>query len=65
LIAEPYDPQKDIAFFADRPDTWIHVPAGRFAIFFPEDAHAPLGGLGLLKKAVVKIALDAGDVSQV
>jgi YhcH/YjgK/YiaL family protein len=65
LPAGPYDREKDITFFSDRPDTWIHVPAGRFAIFFPEDAHAPLGGVGRLKKAIVKIALDARDVSPV
>jgi YhcH/YjgK/YiaL family protein len=65
LPAGPYDPEKDIVFFSDRPDTWIRVPAGCFAIFFPEDAHAPLAGLGLLKKAIVKIALDASDVPQV
>jgi YhcH/YjgK/YiaL family protein len=65
LPAGPYDREKDITFFSDRPDTWIHVPAGTFAIFFPEDAHAPLGGVGLLKKAIVKIALDPRDVSPV
>jgi biofilm protein TabA len=58
----PYDQQKDIAFFFDRPDTWIQVPAGRFAVFFPDDAHAPLAGHGLLKKAIVKVALGAIEV---
>jgi YhcH/YjgK/YiaL family protein len=57
LPAGTYDAAKDVAFFSDRPDTWIQVPAGRFAIFFPEDAHAPLGGHGPLKKAIVKIAV--------
>jgi YhcH/YjgK/YiaL family protein len=51
-----FDPYKDVVFFDDRPTTWLSVPAGRFAIFFPEDAHAPLGGRGLLRKAIVKIA---------
>lgn len=51
-----FDPDKDIVFFDDRPTTWLSVAAGRFAIFFPEDAHAPLGGRGLLRKAIVKIA---------
>ena len=53
-----FDAEKDIAFFDDRPSTWLGVPPGLFAIFFPEDAHAPLGGRGLLKKAVVKVAVD-------
>lgn len=53
-----FDEAKDIGFFNDdRPATWLSVPPGLFAIFFPEDAHAPLAGRGLLKKAVVKIRL--------
>ena len=52
-----FDSAKDIIFYDDRPATWLSVPAGHFAIFFPEDAHAPLAGRGLLKKAIVKIAV--------
>ena len=37
------------------PDTWLIVPPGTFAIFFPEDAHAPLAGSGAVRKAIVKI----------
>jgi biofilm protein TabA len=48
---------RDIGFFSDRPDTWLVVPQNHFVIFFPDDAHAPLGGEGLLKKAVVKVEL--------
>jgi len=51
-----FDEAKDIGFFNDdRPSTWLSVPPGLFAAFFPEDAHAPLAGRGLLKKAIVKI----------
>lgn len=53
--AVPYDPDKDIAFLPDRPSAWISVPAGSFAIFFPEDAHAPLVSEGIVRKVVVKI----------
>jgi YhcH/YjgK/YiaL family protein len=56
--AVAFDAVKDITFFHDRPVSWLSVPAGQFAIFFPEDAHAPLGGRGVLKKAIVKIAVD-------
>jgi biofilm protein TabA len=52
-----FDEQKDIGFFDDRPDSWIQVTPGRFAIFFPEDAHAPLAGLGRLRKGIVKVAV--------
>ncbi len=54
----PFDETKDVGFFADRPFTWVSVPAGSFTIFFPHDAHAPLAGRGLLKKAIVKIAVE-------
>jgi biofilm protein TabA len=56
--AGAFDEQRDIRFYDDVPDSWVAVPGGRFAIFFPEDAHAPLGGRGLLKKAIFKIAVD-------
>jgi biofilm protein TabA len=52
-----FDETKDIGFFDDRPTTWLAVRPGRFAIFFPDDAHAPLAGRGLLKKAIVKIVV--------
>ncbi|HEX6463466.1 MAG TPA: YhcH/YjgK/YiaL family protein [Vicinamibacterales bacterium] len=54
--AVAYDDTNDIALFDDRPSMWLSVPPGLFAIFFPQDAHAPLGGRGLLKKAIVKVA---------
>ena len=52
-----FDTTKDIVFFDDAPSCWIGVPRGSLAIFFPEDAHAPLGGVGTLTKAIVKIAV--------
>lgn len=52
-----YDDAKDVMFFSDRPDSWLSLPAGHFAIFFPDDAHAPLAGRGSLTKAIVKIAV--------
>jgi biofilm protein TabA len=56
--AVAFDAAKDVTFFSDRPDSWLSLPAGHFAIFFPDDAHAPLAGRGTLKKAIVKIAID-------
>lgn len=55
-----FDDTRDILFFADRPSTFVAVPAGSFAIFFPHDAHAPLAGRGRVKKAVIKVAVDFG-----
>ncbi len=51
----PYDTERDIVFFADAPSVWLPVPPGHFAIFFPDDAHAPLGGRGLLRKLIAKV----------
>ena len=53
-----FDPANDIGFFGDRPESWLSLPAGHFAIFFPSDAHAPLAGSGRVKKAIVKIAIE-------
>jgi len=57
-VDEPYDPVRDIGFWSDRPDSWILLRPGCFAIFFPDDAHAPLAGSGAVHKAVMKIAVD-------
>jgi biofilm protein TabA len=53
----PYDAAKDVEFYHDRPVAWVPVMPGMFTIFFPEDAHAPMVGEGIIHKAVVKIAL--------
>jgi biofilm protein TabA len=54
----PFDEARDTQFFADRPLTWIDVRPGTFAIFYPDDAHAPLAGNGEVSKIVVKVAVD-------
>jgi YhcH/YjgK/YiaL family protein len=54
-IATAWDEEKDIGFFYDRPETWVDVPAGYFAILFPEDAHAPMATTGPVHKVVVKV----------
>lgn len=50
-----WDENRDICFFTDQPDFWFPVPANSFAIFFPDDAHAPMAGTGKIRKVVVKI----------
>lgn len=54
----PYDAGRDIAFYSARPETWLALPPGSFAIFFPEDAHAPLAGEGEIIKIVAKAAVE-------
>jgi len=56
-VAIPYDPKRDLVFFAERPDTWVELAPGSVAVFFPEDAHAPMAGKGDLLRAVVKVAV--------
>lgn len=54
----PFDVDKDIAFFKDEPQIWADISAGAFAIFFPDDAHAPMGGDGMIHKAIIKVAVE-------
>ena len=53
-----YNSEKDIEIYTDRPRWWLPAPAGNFAIFFPADAHAPLGTDEFVHKVVVKVAVD-------
>ncbi|MFP4163174.1 MAG: YhcH/YjgK/YiaL family protein [Chitinispirillaceae bacterium] len=53
-----YDSISDVIFYSDAPDTWFGLVPGTFAVFFPEDAHAPLAVNGLLHKVVIKLLLD-------
>ena len=57
-LRQLYDAGKDVAFFSDDPDLWFPVAPGCFAIFFPDDAHAPLTGEGTILKAVFKIRME-------
>jgi YhcH/YjgK/YiaL family protein len=50
--------ERDIRFFHDAVVSWIAVPPEHFCIFFPEDAHAPLVGDGLIRKVIFKIAVN-------
>lgn len=54
-VRDPYDAGRDVEFFTDEPVAWVNVPQGCLAIFFPHDAHAPLGAEGTIHKVVVKV----------
>jgi biofilm protein TabA len=56
-LTDPYQDERDIMFFADQPLAWIPLPVGKFMIFYPEDAHAPLAATGANVKAVIKVAV--------
>ena len=54
---ESFSGERDIGFFLDAPLVWVPVPPGHLAVFFPEDAHAPLAGTGPLHKVILKVAV--------
>lgn len=54
-VLSGYDATKDIMFFKDPVREWIILQKQQCAVFFPEDAHAPLAGTGMCKKIVLKI----------
>ena len=56
-VSSPYDAERDLELFFERPATWLAVGPGTFAVFYPEDAHAPLATRGGIHKAVVKVAV--------
>jgi biofilm protein TabA len=50
-----YNDEKDVRFFNDSPDMFFQLTSNQFAIFFPEDVHAPMIGEGEIKKLVIKV----------
>ena len=52
-----YNPEKDVSFYNDAPDMFFQLTNGQFAIFFPEDVHAPMIGDGEIKKLVIKVKI--------
>lgn len=54
---EPYNADKDVMFYTDAPDMFFQLTDNQFAIFFPEDVHAPMIGEGEIKKMVIKVKI--------
>ncbi len=59
-VKKPYDEAADYALFEGN-GSFIHVPAGSFTIFFPEDGHIPGSAISdvpsAVRKVVVKVAV--------
>lgn len=54
----PFDTEKDIAKVLNaHPRCYVTLLPGEFAIFFPQDGHAPCISEGKLHKAVFKLAV--------
>ena len=54
-----YNPDKDVNFFNDVPDMYFGLTNGQFAIFFPEDVHAPMIAADehSIRKLVIKVKI--------
>jgi YhcH/YjgK/YiaL family protein len=52
-----YNPDKDVQLYNEQPDMYFQLTNGQFAIFFPEDVHAPMIGTGEIKKLVIKVKI--------
>lgn len=52
-----YNAEKDVQFYSDTPYMFFQLTDGQFAIFFPEDVHAPMIGEGEIKKLVIKVKI--------
>ena len=51
-----YYPEKDITFYNEAPESYITVHQGEFAIFFPEDGHAPcISDKEVIQKVIFKV----------
>lgn len=54
-----FNDEKDVQFYNDAPDMFFQLTNGQFAIFFPEDVHAPMIGVNddEIKKLVIKVKI--------
>lgn len=57
-VAIPYAADRDIVFYRDAPSMYVTLKPGQLAVFFPNDAHAPLISNGEIRKVVFKVKLD-------
>lgn len=52
---DTYNATDDICFYREEAKLYFTLSVGEFAVFFPEDAHAPCIGSGTIKKLVAKV----------
>lgn len=55
LPESEYNEEKDITFYPGLADSYLTIKPGMFAIFFPEDGHAPGVTPDGVKKVIVKV----------
>jgi YhcH/YjgK/YiaL family protein len=56
-----YNEEKDVQLYHDHADTFFELTNGQFAIFFPEDVHAPTIGTSDIKKLVINVKIWANE----
>ncbi|MBB6430983.1 YhcH/YjgK/YiaL family protein [Algisphaera agarilytica] len=59
-VTEPFDAERDVAFYTGPHETRLDLQPGDFAIFFPEDGHKPVcecGGSSEVLKVVAKVRI--------
>lgn len=54
-VSVNYNEEKDVVFFEDPSSSYFTVSPGEFAVFFPEDVHAPGISEGKIEKIVAKV----------
>lgn len=54
---QAYDKAADCALYDEPASTYVTLKPGQFAIFWPEDAHAPIIGEGKVRKCIVKVKI--------
>jgi YhcH/YjgK/YiaL family protein len=52
-----FNTERDFIFYKDTPDMYFKLTDNQFAIFFPDDVHAPMIGEGIIKKLVIKVKI--------
>lgn len=57
-IQTPYNEENDFMLFADAPEFEMTLEPDTFAIFFPDDAHAPNAPKHFVKKAIFKVVVE-------
>jgi biofilm protein TabA len=57
VVSAKYDELKDLIFFEDTPEVFVNCGIDNFIICFPKDAHAPMIGEGVIKKAIFKVRI--------
>lgn len=59
-VTEPFDAERDVAFYTGPHETRLDLQPGDFAILFPEDGHKPVcecGGPSEVLKVVAKVRI--------